>query len=100
MAKVRVGINGLGRIGRTVLREVFNRSETDVEVVAANDLGVPEQFVHLLRYDSVHGRFGKEIKLNGDVMTIENQDIKIFKVRDPAEIPWSGCFCYRQVPRR
>ena len=88
MAKVRVGINGLGRIGRTVLREVFNRGETDIEVVAANDLGAPEQFAHLLRYDSVHGRFGKEIKQSGDVLTIDGHDIKVFKVRDPAEIPW------------
>ncbi len=78
MSKIKVGINGMGRIGRTVLREFFNRSETDVEVVAVNNPGSPAEYLHLFKYDSVHGRFNGEAKLDGDLLNINGKAIKFF----------------------
>ncbi|MGZ3786913.1 MAG: type I glyceraldehyde-3-phosphate dehydrogenase [Bacteriovorax sp.] len=89
MTKVKVAINGMGRIGRTVLREYFNRAESDFEIVAVNNPGKPAEYLHLLKYDSVHGRFGAEIKLEGDTLNINGKPIKFFTQRDPSEIPWS-----------
>jgi glyceraldehyde 3-phosphate dehydrogenase len=88
MSKVKVAINGMGRIGRTVLREYFERNETAFEIVAVNNPGKPSEYVHLLKYDSVHGRFDGEIKLEGDVMNINGKNIKFFGLKDPTEIPW------------
>lgn len=90
MTKVKVGINGMGRIGRTVLREYFNRAETDFDVVAVNNPGSPKEYFHLLKYDSVHGRFAADTKLEGDVLTVNGKEIKFFTQRDPSEIPWSS----------
>ena len=67
---IRVAINGFGRIGRNVLRAIAESGRTDIEVVAANDLGPVETNAHLLRYDSVHGRFPKEVTGSGDTITI------------------------------
>jgi len=89
MSKIKVGINGMGRIGRTVLREFFNRKESDFEVVAVNNPGNPSEYLHLLKYDSVHGRFNGEIKLDGDLLNINGSAIKFFTQKDPTEIPWS-----------
>lgn len=89
MAKVKVGINGMGRIGRTVLREYFNRSENDFEIVAVNNPGSAKEYVHLLKYDSVHGIFCHELKLEGDTLHVEGHQIKFFNLKDPTEIPWS-----------
>ncbi len=89
MTKIKVGINGMGRIGRTVLREFFNRNETDFEIVAVNNPGKADQYIHLLKYDSVHGPFQGTVKLEGDVMNINGKAIKFFGQRDPSEIPWS-----------
>lgn len=90
MTKVKIGINGMGRIGRTVLREYFNRAETDFEVAAVNNPGKPADFLHLLKHDSVHGRFAGEVKLDGDNLIINGKTIKFFTQKDPAEIPWNS----------
>jgi glyceraldehyde 3-phosphate dehydrogenase len=89
MSKVKVAINGMGRIGRTVLREFFERNETAFEIVAVNNPGKPDQYVHLLKYDSVHGKFSGDIKLEGDLLNINGKAIKFFNLKDPTEIPWS-----------
>src|SRR5512139_1341456 len=86
---IRVAINGFGRIGRNVLRAIAESGRKDIEVVAANDLGPVETNAHLLRYDSVHGRFPKEVTVNGDSITIAGlKPIKITAERDPTQLPW------------
>ena len=84
---VRVAINGFGRIGRNVLRAIYESKRTDIEVVAINDLGPVETNAHLLRFDSVHGRFPGEVKVDGDSIDIGNGKIKVTAVRDPATPP-------------
>src|ERR1700754_3164838 len=85
---VRVAINGFGRIGRLVLRSIVEHGRKDIVVVAINDLGPVETNAHLLRYDSVHGRFPAEVKVNGDVITIAGHgDVKATAIRNPAELP-------------
>jgi len=85
---VRVAINGFGRIGRNVLRAIYESKRTDIEVVAINDLGPVETNAHLLRFDSVHGRFPGEVTVEGDSIDIGNGKIKVTAVRDPATLPW------------
>jgi glyceraldehyde 3-phosphate dehydrogenase len=85
---VRVAINGFGRIGRNVLRAVIECGRKDVEVVAINDLGPVETNAHLLRFDSVHGRFPHEVKVEGDSIDAGNGRIKVTAIRDPATLPW------------
>ncbi len=85
---IRVGINGFGRIGRNVLRAIAESGRKDIEVVAANDLGPVETNAHLLRYDSVHGRFPKEVTVKGDSISIDGKAIKITAERDPSKLPW------------
>ena len=82
---VRVAINGFGRIGRNILRAIVESGRTDIQVVAANDLGPVETNAHLLRYDSVHGRFPFEVTVNGDTITAGNQTFKMTAVKNPAE---------------
>ncbi|MBW8816396.1 MAG: type I glyceraldehyde-3-phosphate dehydrogenase [Caulobacterales bacterium] len=85
---VRVAINGFGRIGRLVLRSIVEHGRRDIEVVAINDLGPVETNAHLLRYDSVHGRFPAEVKVVGDTIEIAGfAPIKVTAVRDPKELP-------------
>jgi glyceraldehyde 3-phosphate dehydrogenase len=84
---VRVAINGFGRIGRNILRAIVESGRTDIEVVAVNDLGPVETNAHLLRYDSVHGRFPHDVKVEGDVITAGNQTFKVTAVKNPAELP-------------
>ena len=84
---VRVAINGFGRIGRNILRAIVESGRTDIQVVAVNDLGPVETNAHLLRYDSVHGRFPHEVKVDGDVITAGNQSFKVTAVKDPAQLP-------------
>ena len=84
---VRVAINGFGRIGRNVLRAVVESGRTDIEVVAINDLGPVETNAHLLRFDSVHGRFPHEVTVDGDTITAGGQRFKVTAVRNPAELP-------------
>ncbi len=84
---VRVAINGFGRIGRLVLRSIIETGRKDLQVVAINDLGPVETNAHLLRYDSVHGRFPSEVKVKGDHMSVDGQDMKVTAIRNPAELP-------------
>jgi glyceraldehyde 3-phosphate dehydrogenase len=85
---IRVAINGFGRIGRNVLRAIHESKRTDIQVVAINDLAPVETNAHLLRYDSVHGRFPGEVKVDGDTIDIGNGKIKVTAIRDPATLPW------------
>ncbi|MBV2144741.1 type I glyceraldehyde-3-phosphate dehydrogenase [Falsochrobactrum sp. TDYN1] len=85
---VRVAINGFGRIGRNVLRAIVESGRTDIQVVAINDLGPVETNAHLLRYDSVHGRFPHEVKVAGDTIDVGYGPIRVHAVRNPAELPW------------
>ena len=84
---VRVAINGFGRIGRNILRAIVESGRTDIQVVAANDLGPVETNAHLLRYDSVHGKFPHDVKVDGDTITAGNQTFKMTAVKDPAQLP-------------
>jgi glyceraldehyde 3-phosphate dehydrogenase len=85
---VRVGINGFGRIGRNILRAIVESGRNDIEVVAVNDLGPVETNAHLLRYDSVHGRFPREVTVKGDTIGVGNGAIKVTASKDPAQLPW------------
>jgi glyceraldehyde 3-phosphate dehydrogenase len=84
---VRVAINGFGRIGRNVLRAIVESGRKDIEVVAINDLGPVETNAHLLRFDSVHGRFPHEVKVDGDTIDAGSGKIKVTAERDPAKLP-------------
>jgi glyceraldehyde 3-phosphate dehydrogenase len=84
---VRVFINGFGRIGRNVLRAIVESGRRDIEVVALNDLGPVETNAHLLRYDSVHGRFPSDVKVDGDAIVVDGQKIKVTAIKDPAALP-------------
>ncbi|HEX4197919.1 MAG TPA: type I glyceraldehyde-3-phosphate dehydrogenase [Caulobacteraceae bacterium] len=84
---VRVAINGFGRIGRLVLRSIVEFARRDIEVVAINDLGPIETNAHLLRYDSVHGRFPGIVEVDGDSIDVGLGRIKVTAIRDPAELP-------------
>ena len=85
---VRVAINGFGRIGRLVLRAIYESGRSDVEVVAINDLADIKTNAHLLKYDSVHGRFSGTVEAGDGVMTVNGHDIKVVQERDPANLPW------------
>ena len=85
---IRVGINGFGRIGRNVLRAIAEAGRNDIEIVGINDLAPVETNAHLLRFDSVHGRFPGEVTVNGDAINIGNGPIKVTAVKDPATLPW------------
>jgi glyceraldehyde 3-phosphate dehydrogenase len=84
---LRVAINGFGRIGRLVLRSIYEHGRRDIEVVAINDLGPVETNAHLLRYDSAHGRFPGVVKVDGDTLDIGSGPIKVTAIRDPAQLP-------------
>ena len=84
---VRVAINGFGRIGRLVLRSIIESERKDIQVVAINDLGPVETNAHLLRYDSVHGRFPGEVKTQGDRMMVDGHNLKVTAIKNPAELP-------------
>jgi glyceraldehyde 3-phosphate dehydrogenase len=84
---VRVAINGFGRIGRNVLRAIVESGRTDIEVVAINDLGPVETNAHLLRFDSVHGRFPGTVKVEGDTIDVGRGPIRVTAIKDPATLP-------------
>lgn len=90
MAKIRVGINGMGRIGRAVLRILTQNDHPNLEVVAVNNPGVKERYTHLVKYDSCHGIFPHDVKVEGDNLKIGNKNIHFFGERDPSEIDWSS----------
>src|ERR1700743_3447012 len=85
---VRVAINGFGRIGRNILRAIAESGRKDIEVVGINDLGPVETNAHLLRFDSVHGRFPGTVTVEGDSISLGNGKIKVSAERDPSKLPW------------
>ncbi len=85
---VKVAINGFGRIGRNVLRALIESGRTDVEVVALNDLGPVETNAHLIRFDSVHGRFPGTVTTSADTIDAGRGPIRVTAIRDPKELPW------------
>ena len=86
---VKVAINGFGRIGRNVLRAIIESGRTDIEVVALNDLGPVETIAHLVRYDSVHGKFPGTVTVSGDTIDVGRGPMRVTAIRDPKELPWS-----------
>ncbi|MGE0008703.1 MAG: type I glyceraldehyde-3-phosphate dehydrogenase [Parvibaculaceae bacterium] len=85
---VRVAINGFGRIGRNIVRAIFESGRKDIDVVAVNDLGPVETNAHLLRYDSVHGRFPRDVTVAGDTIAVGKEKFKVTAIKDPAQLPW------------
>ena len=86
---IKVGINGYGRIGRNVLRALYESQRTaEIRIVALNDLADPNTNAHLTRYDTVHGRFAGEVRVDGDYMVVNGDRIRVFAERDPAKLPW------------
>ena len=83
---VKIGINGFGRIGRLVFRVLVGRPE--VEVVATNDLTDPKTLAHLLKYDSVHGRYAGTVKAVDGGIEVDRRVVKVLSERDPAALPW------------
>ena len=88
MSTVKVAINGFGRIGRLVFRQIYNME--GIEVVAINDLTSPEVLAHLLKYDSAQGRFGQQVSHTENSIVVNGDDIKIYAQKDPAQIPWGA----------
>jgi len=85
---VKVAINGFGRIGRNVLRAIIESGRTDIEVIAINDLGPVETNAHLLRFDSVHGRFPATVTTTEDSIDVGRGPIRVTAIRNPADLPW------------
>ena len=86
MSIVKVAINGFGRIGRLVYRQIYNME--GIDVVAINDLTTPKVLAHLLKYDSAHGRFDQEVTFTENAIIVAGDEIKIYAQKDPAQIPW------------
>src|SRR4029077_17932318 len=86
---IKVGINGYGRIGRNVLRALYEAGRTsEIQIGAINDLGSPDTNAHLTRYDTAHGKFPGTVAVDGDSMVVDGDRIKVFAQRNPAELPW------------
>lgn len=86
---IKVAINGYGRIGRNVLRALYESNrKNDIQIVAVNDLGDAETNAHLTKYDTVHGKFPGDVSVEGDYMIVNGDKIRVFAQRDPAKIPW------------
>lgn len=85
---LRLGINGFGRIGRTVLRAAFAAQNNDIEIVHINDLTDTKTLAHLLKYDSVHGAFARDVRVDGDALMIGDKRVSVSAVKSPAELPW------------
>ena len=88
MSKVRIAINGFGRIGRNVARAIYESGRTDIDIVAINDLGPVETNAHLLRHDSVHGKFPGTVTVSGDRIHVGKESFKVLAERDPKNLPW------------
>ena len=88
MSTVKVAINGFGRIGRLVFRQIYNME--GIDVVAINDLTSPKVLAHLLKYDSAQGRFEGEVKSTDNAIVVNGEEIKIYAQKDPAQIPWGA----------
>ena len=87
---VKVAINGFGRIGRNVLRAIVESGRDDIEVLAINDLGPVETNAHLLRFDSIHGRFPGEVKTTQTTIDVGRGRMEVTALRNPADLPWTG----------
>ena len=87
---VKVGINGFGRIGRNVLRAASMMGTRDVEFVAVNDITDTKTLAHLLKYDSVHGRFSGTVEATSDGVKVDGTVIKVLSEKDPAKLPWKS----------
>jgi glyceraldehyde 3-phosphate dehydrogenase len=88
---IKIGINGFGRIGRNVLRALYESGRTDeIQVVAINDLGDAASNAHLLQYDTAHGRFRFEVGVDGDCLTVGSDRIQVLAERDPSKLPWAA----------
>ena len=85
---VRVGINGFGRIGRNVLRAATLAKETSLEFLAVNDITDTKTLAHLLKYDSVHGRFPGTVEAKGDALVVNGREIKVSAIKEPEKLPW------------
>jgi glyceraldehyde 3-phosphate dehydrogenase len=86
---IKIGINGYGRIGRNVLRALYEANrQKELEIVALNDLGDANTNAHLTRYDTVHGKFPGEVRVDGDSMVVNGDRIRVLAERDPAKLPW------------
>ena len=88
MSTVKVAINGFGRIGRLVFRQVYNME--GIEVVAINDLTSPAVLAHLLKYDSAQGRFGQKVSATENAIVVNGHEVKVYAQKDPAQIPWGS----------
>jgi glyceraldehyde 3-phosphate dehydrogenase len=88
MAKKRIAINGFGRIGKLVFRQIYNME--GIDVVAINDLTSPEVLAHLLKYDTAQGRFTEDVKASTDSIFVNGEEIKVYAQRDPSQIPWAA----------
>ena len=88
---IKVGINGYGRIGRNVLRALYESGRRDLQIVAINDLGDPETNAHLTTYDTAHGKFGKSVVAQNNELHIDGDAIRVFALRNPSEIDWASC---------
>src|SRR5215471_5929072 len=88
MSTVKVAINGFGRIGRLVYRQIHHMD--GIDVVAINDLTNPKMLAHLLKYDSAQGRFNAEVKATDNSIIVNGNEIKIYAMKNPAEIPWKN----------
>ncbi len=86
---IKVGINGYGRIGRNIMRALYESKRTgELQIVAINDLGDAETNAHLTRYDTAHGRFPGEVRVDGDSMVVNGDRVRVLAERDPAKLPW------------
>jgi glyceraldehyde 3-phosphate dehydrogenase len=85
---IKVGINGFGRIGRNVYRAIRERAASDIEVVAVNDITSPQTLAHLLKYDSILGRFPGQVSAEGDIITADGSRFQVLAERDPQRLPW------------
>ena len=109
---IRVGINGYGRIGRNILRALYESGRTgEIEIVGVNDLGDAHTNAHLTQYDTAHGRFPGTVSVEGDDMIVNGDKIKCLSERDPADLPWgdlnvdvvvesTGFFCQQGKSQR
>ncbi len=89
MKKIKIGINGMGRIGRTVLKELIKRNSAELEIVAVNNPGKLEEYVHLIKYDSIHGTFAGNVRMEEGKLLIDNHRINFYTEKDPSHIPWA-----------
>ena len=96
MANIKVGINGFGRIGRLLYRAAIEKN-ANIDFVAINDLADAKTNAHLLKYDSVHGRFPGTVEVKGNDLVVNGKDLKCLSVRDPSQLPWKDLGVYLAV---